>query len=248
MKKLIALAAIATCGAALAVESANIVGYSTSSLEGKSYNATGPCFISTGSEGTFTLANAKPTAYNWQDDFLYVINADDCSADVSLTYLDEETAAEYSMQVGWYNSDTFEPYNDVEWDVGTGFMSSFGSQTPNITYSGEVFNDPFSMDCRGKAYVMIPNALPRTLKLGEVSATGFNWQDDFLYIINAEDCSADVTLVYLDEETAAEYSMTVGWYDSDTFESYDDYEIAPGTGFQSSFGSGSVILNFPAAY
>ena len=222
------------------------MGYNTAALAGKAYNATGPCFAACGTDGTFTLASVVPTAFDWESDYIYIINPDDCSADAALIYLDANTASAYNMQAGWYDSESLQDYTNVEWDLGTGFMTSFGSGTPNFVYSGEVFTDPMSIDCKGKAYVMVPNPLPRTVTLSEVSATGFDWESDYLYVINPEDCSADAALIYLDANTASAYNMQAGWYDSESLDSYADYEVLPGLGFQSSFGSGNVILNFPS--
>lgn len=51
MKKLIALAAVATCGAALAVESANIVGYVNEGVTKGNFNALGIPFTSADGTG-----------------------------------------------------------------------------------------------------------------------------------------------------------------------------------------------------
>lgn len=229
------------------IVSTNVVGYNTTTLESKNYNATGACFLSVGGEDGFTLRNVTPTAYDWESDFLYVINPDDCTADNELVYFDATTAAALEIEPGWYDYNTVEPFNDVEWGLGTGFMTSFGSGTPNFVYSGEVCVSTISVDYRGKVYAIVPNPLPRNVAMSEITATGFDWESDFLYIINPDDCTADAELVYFDATTAAAFELSAGWYDYNTVESYNEYIVAPGQGFQSSFGSENVIINFPSA-
>ena len=174
------------------------------------------------------------------------MNPDDSSADATLMYLDETTAAAYEMTAGWYDFNTLEPYTE-EVTVGTGFMTDFNSGSAKLVYSGAVYDQPFSVDLRGLKYSILANALPRPVKMSEISATGYDWESDWLYVMNAEDSSADRTLMYLDAATAESYGMTAGWYDYNTLESVADMELAPGEGFMTDFNSGNTIINFPAA-
>ena len=229
------------------VTSDNIVGYAKTELAGKKYNATGACFITPGAsdDGTFTLANVTPTAYDYESDNLFVMNPDDSSADAMLIYLDAATAAAFEMTAGWYDGSSLDPYTNVEWNIGTGFMTSFDSGTPDFNYAGEVFNQAYSVDCKGLKYNIIPNGLPRAITLSEVTATGYDYESDNLYIMNPDDSSADAMLIYLDAATAAAFEMTAGWYDGSSLDPYADYEVAPGAGFMTSFDGGNVVLNFP---
>ena len=224
----------------------SIVGYANHNLSTSKYATVAPCFAGLGADGSFSLANVSATGYDWESDWLYVMNPDDSSADQTLMYLDSTTAASYSMAAGWYDFDTWEPFEEAV-TIGTGFMTDFNSGTANLVYSGEVYTEPFSVDLRGSKYSILANALPRNVTMSEISATGYDWESDWLYIMNPDDSSADRTLMYLDATTAASYSMTAGWYDYDTWESVDDLELAPGEGFMTDFNSGNVIINFPAA-
>ena len=114
------------------------MGYAKTELAGKKYNATGACFITPGAsdEGTFTLANVTPTAYDWESDQLFVMNPDDSSADAQLIYMDETTASGMGVPAGWYDFQTAAPCSDIAWSFGTGFMTSFGSGTPDFNYAG----------------------------------------------------------------------------------------------------------------
>ncbi len=229
------------------VTSSNTVGFNTTTLESKNYNATGACFLSVGSDDEFTLKDVVPTTYDWQSDFLYVINPDDCTADNELVYFDATTAGTLGIDPGWYDYNTVDPFNDVQWGLGTGFMTSFGSGTPNFTYAGQVYESALSVDYRGMTYAIVPNPVPRDVTMSEITATGFDWESDFLYIINPDDCTADAELVYFDSTTATTLGIDPGWYDYSTVDPYNDYVVNPGQGFQSSFGGGNVIINFPSA-
>lgn len=223
------------------------MGYTKTELAGKKYNATGACFITPGAsdDGTFTLANVTPTAYDWESDALFVMNPDDSSADAQIIYMTEDVASGMGVEAGWYDLATAAPYGDEKWEFGTGFMTSFDSGTPDFNYAGEVYDQAYSVDCRGKKYSIVPNGLPRIIKLSEVSATGYDWEADALFIMNPEDSSADVQLVYMDSVVASGMGVEPGWYDLSSAAPYADYEVAPGAGFMTSFDGGNVILNFP---
>ena len=223
------------------------MGYAKTELAGKKYNATGACFITPGAsdDGTFTLANVTPTAYDYESDSLFVMNPDDSSADAMLIYMDKDTSSAMGVEEGWYDIDAT-PYGNVEWVFGTGFMTSFGSGTPDFNYAGEVFDQAYSVDCKGKKYNIVPNGLPRTITLAEVTASGYDYESDSLFIMNPEDSSADAQLIYMDESTAGAMGVDVGWYDIDA-NPFGSYEVAPGAGFMTSFGGGQVVLNFPKA-
>ena len=92
MKKLIALAAAATCGAALAVESANIVGYDTFVKEnGVKYATYGCPFVTPGAAGTtFRLYDMKVvgtlTAATKKTNFIQLFQTDTLKFDSAKAY------------------------------------------------------------------------------------------------------------------------------------------------------------------
>lgn len=57
--------------------------------------------------------------------------------------------------------------------------------------------------------------------------------DDWLFVINPSDCSNDREIVYVDG---------LGWYDAKEEEMVSDEPFDIGTGFQTSFSGGNVIL------
>ena len=69
MKKLIALAVAATCGAALAVESANIVGYQNQDLTGQVAPSIGATFAGVGAD-TFKLGDIAVEGFQYDTETL----------------------------------------------------------------------------------------------------------------------------------------------------------------------------------
>ena len=213
------------------------------------YQAVGPTFVTTGSsDAVVTLRDVKPgDGYDWDNDYLFVVNPEDCSSDADLAYY---TKAEFGMlpEDGWYDSMTLDPYNDEEFPIGTGFQTSFSSgEAFGITSAGQVFEDGYSITTGGDIVYMFPvNATARTITFAEiVPGDGYDWDNDYLFIVNPEDCSSDADLAYY---TKAEFGMLPedGWYDSVTLDPYNEEEINPGQGFQTSFSGGvEFLLNFP---
>ena len=250
MKKLIALAATAACGAALAVESANIVGYSENQTSGK-YNAAGFCFTGVSSDGTVTLGDISASGWNYENDFLQVLNPGTCANDKELVWLTKEEAegGEVGDKAGWYDASEFTYEGATVFDLGAGFLTSLGSSNVKLTSAGAVYDQAFTLECPGK-YVIIPNALPRKIKLSELTADGWNYENDFLQLLNSATCANDKELVWLTKEEAegGEVGDKAGWYDASEF-TYegDNIELEPGQGLLTSLGSTGVRIHYPKA-
>lgn len=211
------------------------VGYKSVSATGKTYMAIGPTFTSVGgTEGTFTLGEAFKTGkgYNWEDDHLYVVNPDSCVADMEIGYIDED--------LGWYDMISEESIGDVEFDIGTGFESSFaGGNSFDITSAGQLHQEGYSVDCTGKVYQFIVNATGRDIQWKELSVSeGYNWEDDHIYVIDPDTCVALKEIAYIDAD--------LGWYDMIGEVEVNEELIPAGEGFQTSFAGGnSFTLDFP---
>ena len=140
MKKLMFAAAIAAVSAAFAIESQNIVGYSTQDLsakEGKSsvYNIAGFCFANVGANaGEAKFSDLSATGWDWEGDELRILNPLNCSNDQTLIYLTEEEAKEFEVgtKAGWYDSTSVEYAGDLSVAPGAGFMTSLSSTAVQI--------------------------------------------------------------------------------------------------------------------
>ena len=132
MKKLIALAAVATCGAALAVESANIVGYTTTEKVANDFcTFIGASFESVGS-GTFIPFSSLTCSEGFED-----------GDQIQKAYVDEDgivgfTVYEYWDGDGWVDPSSGDVIgDDIGFEVGEAawFISSAAKQ---ITTAGAV--------------------------------------------------------------------------------------------------------------
>ena len=120
MKKLIALAAIATCGAALAVESANIVGYTTKTIPNAVYTMYGPSFNSVGNDVGMKLKDIGFPATETGDGILLIDPT--TAAYTELTYVTAEGAADEGLEdgAGWYNFTGDDPVFANNWELSPG--------------------------------------------------------------------------------------------------------------------------------
>ena len=244
MKKLMFAAAVAAGLAVFGdgIESANTVGYNTADFTGKTMVCVGAPFTTVGAT-TFKLGDFTAEGFDSSSDLLQTIDPDSADGVDFYVYLD---AATYGASLaGWWTDDLSEQKNDEEFDVGTGFLGAFGAQEVVLRASGEVPQSPIEMDFTGKTMVIIPNPLPRTVTLSEITAEGFDSSSDLLQTIDPDTADGVDFYVYLDEATYG--SALAGWWTDDLSESAGDVEIPAGEAMLGAFGAGEVILTFPGA-
>jgi len=251
MKKLLTLAAIATAVPLIAVESANIVGYATQDVSAKKYNAIGACFAGVGADGTFKLNNIIPTGWDYENDELRIINPANSATTQGFVWLTAEEATEGGVgtKAGWYDGSEFTYEGDQELDLGSGLLTSLFSKGVSFTYSGEVYAESFALDCSNKKYNIVPNALPRAIKVNEIVPTGWDYENDELRILNPANSATSQGLVWLTAEEATEGGVgnKAGWYDGSEFTFEGNQEFEPGYGFLTSLFSKGVIFSYPSA-
>ena len=131
MKKLIfAAAAVAGMGA-FALESANVVGYSTTDYTTTGFKAYVGQFGGTGKQDAeMTLGDIKPNAvFEWGSDELQLLTTQGATDSVYY-YAAPELAAENEMEAGWWLVDFGEPVevaNSLPIAAGEGFLLNCAS-------------------------------------------------------------------------------------------------------------------------
>lgn len=253
MKKLIALAAVAACGAAIAaVESPNIVGYTSQDVsgEGSVYNVAGFCFANVGLDGQAKLADFVASGWNYENDQIRVLNPATCANSKVLVFLTAEEASGGGVgdKAGWYDADDFTYEGDTAFDLGSAFLTSLGSTGVKFQYAGQVYDQAFTIPCANKVYVLVPNALPRQISLSEITATGWNYENDQIRKLNKQNCANEQVFVWLtkDEAEGGGVGDKAGWYDADNFTYEGAQTLNPGEGLMTSLGSTNVSINMPA--
>ena len=231
MKKLIALAAAATCGAALAVESANIVGYQNKSL------ATGSnAFVcqtilpmNTAAEAV-TLGDILPTdgadGWAYDTDFLATLKPNG-NKNASYGYLSPYWANKYfeDEQAGWYDLSVCQ---DEEFDgatkknstvipFGTGVLVYTSGSGVTVTFAGEVKDEEVALGLATGSNSFVGNASPVDLTLGDLlptgGADGWAYDTDFLATLKPNG-NKDASYGYLSPYWANKYfeDEQAGWY------------------------------------
>ena len=182
--------------------------------------------------------------------------------DGAYVYLDEVQGATYSVEPGWYTSDSVaawapESANDVLIPFGTGVQ--IGSDCgATVTFSGEVASGDVDItinDSAAGGYTWTGNCSPVDLTLADLAITapeGGLWSEVSV-LVNTFDAEGQIdgAYVYLDEVQGATYSVEPGWYTSDSVaawapESAGSVDIDAGEMFQIGSDCGAVI-SIPSA-
>ena len=162
MKKLLALAALAaTAPLFAAVESPNIVGYTTKVIPQNVYTMYGPSFATVGGNDALSLANITFPATESGDTMLLIDIA--TAAYTTLTYVTAEGASDEGLAdgAGWYDFTGDDPVymGNTQITRGCAFWLFAGSGNVSSVASGEVI-DSFSRTLPQNLYSAFANPFP----------------------------------------------------------------------------------------
>jgi len=243
-------AALAAVGSAFAIESANIVGYTTDAVAaGTVYRAIGPAMMSVGADHSFKLGDVlKPGAtYDFNNDYVYVVDPATGDGINQLCYIDATSAEGMGIDEGWYDFQAGTPFNDEVFAIGTGFQASFAGNALEFTSSGEVCKDGYSVDCTGITYGYPVNATGRAITWSQIGVSaGYDFNNDYFYTLNPETGDGIEQLCYIDATSAEGMGIDEGWYDFQAGTPFNSVELAPGDGVQASVSGNAFTLDFPA--
>ena len=220
MKKLMLGVVALAAGAAMAIESENVVGYSQTPACG-GYSIGTVQFVNVNGENSFALTSLKPA----------VEGADGC---VSISTIDEEgyTAdtyiwAEWSEEeIGWVNDDMEFIDDSVVFDAGTAFwIQNDMGETVGMQSAGSVGAEDVNLPINS-GYCMAGNPFPCDVKMMDI-------------LVKGEGADGCVSISTIDEEGYtldtyiwAEWSEEeIGWVNDD-MEFVDETEVVtPGSAF-----------------
>ena len=247
------LAAVAAVGCAFAlnadVTSANIVGYNSADKADLQYVSVGVGFANVGDEGVFTLGQIVPKDGCWDSgsDILQVLNNTAAKTVATYVYYGAWEGAEED-EIGWWDSDFNDMYNDLEFPVGAAFLGNFGTKAVEFQQSGSVLTGGTTLDFITKQYVMLGNILPKSIKFGDIKPFEGCWDSgsDILQVLNDTAAKTIATYVYYGAWEGAEEDE-IGWWDSDFNDMYNDLDVNPGDAWLGNFGAKDVKLAFPGA-
>lgn len=252
MKKLmIALAAVAygVAVAAEGIESSNVVGYVTPTTDKESFSMT-PMFIPvSGFKTTYQLKDFKATGMTYDMDSIQFLDPDTTECYLQAVYLSED---EFPGMEGWwdftggYGDD--DRLDENEFAYGTSFLAMFASGNEiQFECAGAVIDEEKTFSYAHESD-FFGNYLPRTLKFGEMSASGMVYDMDSLQFLDPDTTECYLQAVYLDE---AEFPDMGGWWDFTggygDDDKLDEMDIPAGQAFLAMFASGNeVAITFPA--
>lgn len=243
MKKLMFLAAAAACGTLMAVESANVVGYTEKSLRAGATMLT-PCFIDVGGAASEIDLTA-----------LTVKGYDEVSADeVNIQILDahgKKSVAYYwfdlpdeGLDAGWYNVDTeLIEAGTVKFATGDGLWIT-GQNDYSIVFPGQVKFSGVAVALRSGA-VATGNMFATSIDLTDMTVTGYDEVSADEVNIQLLDSHGKKTVAYYWFDLPDE-GLDAGWYNVDTeLIEQGTVTFEAGEGMWVT-GQNGYYLNFPA--
>ncbi len=190
------------------------------------------------------------TGWNYENDTLRIVNAATGGSSKKVVWLTAEEASGGGVgdKAGWYDAEEFTFEGNRTFDMGSAFLTSLGSTGVKFQYAGQVYDQAFTIPCTGKIYVLIPNALPRQITFSEITATGWNYENDQMRKLNVATGGSIQKFVWLtkDEAEGGGVGDKAGWYDAENFTYEGAQTLDPGEGLMTSLGSINVSINMPA--
>ena len=225
------------------------MGYNSADKTDKQYVSVGVGFANVGDEGAFTLGQVVPKEGCWNSgsETLQVLRDSNASVSIAYVYYGAWEDAEED-EIGWWDYDFNDMYNDAEFPVGTAFLGNFAEKDVEFQQSGSVLMGGTTLDYIGKQYVMFGNILPKEIKLGDIKPFEGCWNSgsDTLQVLRDSNASVSIAYVYYGEWEDAEEDE-IGWWDYDFNDMYNDLPVNPGDAWLGNFAEKDVKLAFPGA-
>ena len=242
MKKLIALAAVATCGAALAVESANIVGYMSKDMPTAGYYNYTPMFVGVdGSNPAVKDIVPSSTEATTLEGGLIVMYVLDTNRKFAKTF-SWFTEDDFMDEDGWYTGGEDTP---TDYTLASG--ESLQVKAPyqvTLTYAGQVDQAAYDFTAPAAGYYMVGNQHATKMPIKNIKATS----------TEASSLEGGVIVMYV-LDTNRKFAKTFSWFTEDDFMDEDNwytggedtpttYELEPGEVLQLKVPY-QVKLSFP---
>ena len=240
MKKLMFTAALAACGAAFAIESANVVGYQTKTTV-PGFNFLAPTFTPINGTGNVNIQDIKldsTTAESWSDNLQIL---DEGGATVS-TY-GYATAEESGFDKdGWLDEEGNYAEN-ITIPYGAGILIDSANDS-SVTFSGQV-SDTDSEIVSVAGFNFTGNNTPVEIDIQDIkldAATAESWSDN-LQILDEGGATIATDGFATAEESGFEKD---GWLDGDGNYA-ENVKLAPGQGVLIDIANEGTIITIPAA-
>ena len=223
---------------AMAVESANVVGYQEKAIENAGFTSISPTFVAVGTKNPLKLANLSGTFIEGES--------------VQVTDTDFATAAEYfycvkgslvETDTGWYEEDFETPAGDTEIPIGASILyQSMG--TDSIVFAGEVNDEDAVVAAEDEGFSAVGNPFPVDTTLAQVAFSGITEGDSIQF--TDTDAGTEAEYFYCIKGSLVE--TDTGWYEEDFETPAGTTPISAGQGFlyQNASGTSGVTITFSA--
>ena len=240
---------IATVGFSLG--SANVVGYTQSSLLGNSQaRAAGVTFENVG-DSTLTLSSLTVTGYGdyYIDAGIYAQKLDGYGRSGDNYYWFDIDDPEVGTLYGWYNDEGSIEYNNVELKLGEGLWIYSPNAAFKVQSAGQVKATSTPVELLGGSLAkMVVNPTPVTLDLGDVTISGYGdyYVDAGIYAQKLDGYGRSGDNYYWFDIDDPEVGTLYGWYNDEGSVDYNAVDLEPGEGLWIYSPSASYSVVFPA--
>ena len=227
MKKLMIAASAALCATVgFSLESANIVGYSTTALQA-GFKAAGASFISIGKDGC-NLSEIIPAGFDKSTGAVQIQLLNNAGVTTTTYKYYKGGRGTYATD-GWYDGTTLiTAEKDVTFAPGDGLWI-YGADGYSFQTSGEVKLSNVTRNLK-TGFTMFSNPFPMDLKLTNITPAGFDKSTGAVQIQLLNNAGVTTTTYKYYKGGRGTYA-TDGWYDGTTLITAEkDVTFAPGDG------------------
>ena len=239
-----AIAAVAACGTAFAVESANVVGYTGQDLNDGFTTSVGT-FVGVTATDSMPISALTPSATGLASEGVSIQTLDEFGAMAkTYSYITAADAGDYGLEgAGWIDADDYS-LTDKVFSPGEGYLVQNGYADGKITCSGAVATGATEV-ILADGFTTSGNLNPSTVDIQSIvaSATGLASEGISLQTLDEYGAMAK-TYSFITEADAGDYGLEgAGWIDADDY-TLADKQFAAGEGFlvQNAYSDGAITL------
>ena len=263
MKKCLLAASALVCGMAMALESANVVGYQNAKITAGEWNLQGATFENVDSSKALTLGDIGANdSFEFGSDTLQTLTGTG-GTKAQYTYCSEAIAEEFGLVAGWYDytevsnwdgETTLTLCNNVELPFGSMAIIQAGSSDAALIYAGAVKAEDAVLSIDAGVWNMRANCMPVDYTLGDLTANEFfEFGSDTLQTLTGTG-GTKAQYTYCSAAIAEEFGLEPGWYDYTEVSNWDgetaltlcnSVDIPAGYGFILQAGSDEATVIVP---
>ena len=237
---------MATVGFGL--ESANVVGYASTSLQ-QGFTAAGASFVNV-SDGTLKFGDISVTGYgdDGYADNMIIVQTLTANGKPKDTYYWADYTEGKESWFGWYNADWSECYNEVPLAPGDGLWIQAPSADISIMSAGAVPAAGIAVNLVAGGFKLVANPMPAPINLGLITISGYgDSYADNMIVAQTLTANGKPAAEYIWADYSEGEESWYGWYNADWSTDYNAEPVDAGVGlWVQAPGESNLKINFPS--